>query len=503
MTSFSIAKSASWMVAFRLIERSLGLVSTLILARLLVPADFGLVAMAMSVVAFIELASAFSLDVPLIQRPHPTPDHFNTAWTLNVLFAVGCATLIALLAQPAAAFYADERLGPVLLVLAAGWLVQGFENIGIVNFRRNMDFAKETRFLLAKRLTGFCVTLASAFAFRSYWALIAGVVAGRSMGMVLSYVMDPYRPRFSLAARADLLSVSGWLFLNNLLYFGTTRISHFIIGRIAGAQSLGLYTLGSELAYLPQTELVAPINRALFPGFSRMADSMTELRRGFLAVNSVIAMLVFPAAIGLATIADTLVPVLLGPNWTGVAPVMEILAVAGALAALSSNTYSAYLALGRARMVTWILGLEVLVLVAGMLLLARPYGLIGVASAELFAVVTGVTCSFFLLIRTLRISAREFAANLVRPAIAAACMGMVVAGLGDRLRQLHGGDPGVLDVLALVASGGLTYLVLVAALWWLSGRPQGAESLLVARLWPGGGASRGGAEDGQDGPVAP
>ncbi|MDP2325888.1 MAG: lipopolysaccharide biosynthesis protein, partial [Gammaproteobacteria bacterium] len=423
MSMFGVAKGASWMVLFRLVERSLGLVSTLILARLLIPADFGLVAMAMSVVAFIELASAFSLDVPLIQHPAPTKDHYNTAWTLNVLFALGCGTGIALLAWPAADFYSDDRLGPVLLVLAAGWLVQGFENIGIVNFRRKMDFARETRFLLGKKLTGFSITLTCALLFRSYWALVAGVVAGRIMGVVLSYAMERFRPHFSLVARADLLSVSGWLFLNNLLYFGTTRVSHFIIGRVLGAQSLGLYTLGSELAYLPQTELVAPINRALFPGFSRMAEAPDELRRTFVAVNSVIALLVFPAAVGLATIANTLVPVLLGPNWAGAAPVLQILAVSGALAALTSNTYSAYLALGRARIVTWILVIEVIVLVSGMLILARPYGLVGVASAELIAITTGVTCSVFLLIRTLRVSVAEFALNLLRPAIAATGMG--------------------------------------------------------------------------------
>jgi O-antigen/teichoic acid export membrane protein len=481
MSPASLARGASWMVLFRIIERSLGLLSTLILARLLVPADFGLVAMAMSVVALIELASAFSLDVPLIQRANPTREHYNTAWTLNLLLAAGCALTIALLAWPAAAFYRDERLGPVLLVLAAGWLLQGLENIGTVDFRRQMDFARETRFLLGKRLTGFCVTLALAVSFRSYWALVAGVVAGRMMGVVLSYAMQPFRPRFSLAARGDLLAVSGWLFLNNLLHYGSTRFSHFIIGRQSGARALGLYTLGSELAYLPQTELVAPINRALFPGFARLADDFSRLRSTFLSANAVIAVFVFPASVGLATIADPLVPVVLGANWRDAVPVLRILALAGGMAALMSNTYSAYLALGKPRVLTSILALEVGVLIAGLLALAGSRGVLGVAVAELLAVTAGTLCSVGLLLHTLNLRIGQLAANLWRPAVAAAAMGALVLLARRWLGQVVP-IPGVLDLLLLVAIGASTYLGLLLALWCLAGRPDGAESLLLGAL---------------------
>lgn len=470
------------MVVFRLIERSLGLVSTLILARLLVPADFGLVAMAMSVVALIELASAFSLDVPLIQRQDPTRAHYDTAWTLNLLFGAGCASAMALLAFPAAAFYGEERLGPVMLVLSAGWLLQGFENIGIVNFRRTMNFRRETGFLLGKKLVGFCVTLGLAFGFRTYWALVAGIVAGRAAGVALSYLLEPFRPRPSLAARADLLSMSSWLFLNNLLYFGTTRLSHFIIGRVNGAQSLGLYTIAAELANLPQSELVAPINRALFPGFSRMQEDRAELRRGFVSANSIIALLVFPAGVGMASIAPYLVPVILGARWVDAVPIMQVLAVSGTMAALTSNTYSAYLALGRARVTTWILVLELALMVPGMLLLSRSYGVLGVAYAEMIAIATGAVIGFLVLLRTLQLSARELLVNLLRPAIAAAAMGTVVASLGQRLGGPGTGLAGMSVLLLLILAGAATYMLLVAGLWLAARRPPGAEQLILDQV---------------------
>jgi PST family polysaccharide transporter len=194
------------MVLFRLFDRSLGIVSTMILARLLIPADFGLVAMAMSVIAIVELATTFNFELALIQKADPVREHFDTAWTLNILIALGGALLTAALAYPAASFYGDPRLVSVMLAIGAAWLVSGFENTGIANFRRQMDFWAEFRWMASKRVASFIVTMIAALAFRSYWALVVGMVTGRDTGVVMSYAMHPFRPRFALSrARAVLV----------------------------------------------------------------------------------------------------------------------------------------------------------------------------------------------------------------------------------------------------------------------------------------------------------
>jgi O-antigen/teichoic acid export membrane protein len=155
-----ITRGAAWMVLFRLCDRSIGVVSTTILARLLLPADFGLVAMAMSIIALLEMAMSFSFEIALIQKSNPERDYYDTAWTLNVLSALAGACVTAALAHLVASFYADPRLVAVLLAIAATWLVTGFENVGTVNFRRRMDFAVEFRFMAAKRIIAFVVTMA-------------------------------------------------------------------------------------------------------------------------------------------------------------------------------------------------------------------------------------------------------------------------------------------------------------------------------------------------------
>ncbi|MET1084749.1 MAG: oligosaccharide flippase family protein, partial [Burkholderiales bacterium] len=123
------------MLLLRLFERCLGFLSVLVLARILVPADFGLIAMAMSVIAFVELGGAFGFELALIQREHPTREHYDTAWTLQLAFGSACAMVTAALAYPTAVFYAEPRVQPIMLVLAATWIIQSFENIGTVEFR--------------------------------------------------------------------------------------------------------------------------------------------------------------------------------------------------------------------------------------------------------------------------------------------------------------------------------------------------------------------------------
>lgn len=199
-----VAGGAAWMLLFKVAERAMSVIGIVILARLLLPEDFGLVAMATSVIALLEVLGTFSFDLAIIQRKEPTREHYDTAWTMNVLAATGGAVATALVAWPAAQFYSEPRLVGVMHVLALCWALQGLENIGTVNFRREMNFSREFHFLFAKKLWSFVVTVVLAWAFRNYWALLIGTLSSRVFGVALSYFMHPYRPRPSLARRREL-----------------------------------------------------------------------------------------------------------------------------------------------------------------------------------------------------------------------------------------------------------------------------------------------------------
>ena len=259
------------MVLMRLCDRVIGLASTIVLARLLTPADFGLVAMATSVIALIELATAFGFDVALIQKPTLERRDFDSAWTLSIILYCGCAVVISVVSVPVAVFYGDPRLVKVMLLIGVGWIFSGLENSRIVEFRRSMDFAREFVFSASKRLVGFIVTITAAIVLRNYWALIIGMVTSRAVGCAISYLMIPCRPRIDLSAAGHLLKFSRWLLVNNAMLVSVVRFPHFLIGKILGPQALGLFTVAYDIATLPATELSAPVNRAALPGYSSMA----------------------------------------------------------------------------------------------------------------------------------------------------------------------------------------------------------------------------------------
>jgi lipopolysaccharide exporter len=480
MTGFRqiLFSGASWMLAVRGLDRAIGFGSIMVLVRLLGPHDFGLVAMATSILGLLEMLSAFGFDVALIRQTSADRGHYDTAWTFNVLVGVTVAMVLALLAFPAARFYGEPRVAYLMLALAAAPIFQGLENIGVVAFRKELNFRGEFMWLTGKRLVGLVTVLPLAFALRNYWALVAGIVVSRVAGVVLSYLAHPYRPRFSLSRRQELLGFSKWVVTVNILGFLVQRSSDLVVGRTLGPAPLGVFTISAEVASLPTTELVAPINRAVYPAFTRIAHDRPRLKDEYLAAMGMIALVVLPAAMVVAAVAGPLVLLLLGEKWLTAVPLIQIFAVLGAVQFPYTNAYAIFLAVGRPDHQVKVHACHVPVLVGLMIVLAHWYGVIGAAWAT---VVTGclvVPMSLSLVFRELDIRVREFLAVVWRPGTAAASMYAVMTTAGPTAVPA-GAVAAALQLIALVAGGMAIYVVVVLALWRSVGAPLAAEGRVL------------------------
>ncbi|OWW22235.1 lipopolysaccharide biosynthesis protein [Noviherbaspirillum denitrificans] len=477
-----IAKGAAWMVSFKMIDRGLGLVSTVILARLLVPEDFGLVAMAMILIGALQLLIAFSFDVPLIQNPDAGREQFDTAWTLSVLFAALCGGVLALLAGPAARFYAEPRLELAVYLLALGFAAQGLSNIGPVIFRREMRFDREFKFLLGKRMASLLVTIPLAFWLRNYWALVIGQLTGTFVSVALSYYVSDYRPRFSLKAKVELFHSSKWLIMNNILQFLNGRAAELVIGRLGGAGVLGVYTIASEISTLPTTELVAPINRAAFPGYARVAQEIEALRNSFLNVISMIALFALPAGIGIVSVADLMVPAVLGWKWMSAIPLIQILAIFGVIQALQTNISYIYLATGHLAYVTVVGAIQFVLLLSLLVPGILYWGATGAAWAFLGSVVLMTPVNQFLIARQLQLSTTTFSLRLIRPLAASLLMAAVVFGMKSVFVLKGESAAYLVALLVCVLAGAVVYAVTLYALWRYAGCPQGAERMTFGKI---------------------
>lgn len=471
-----MAKGAAWMVLFKFLERSLGLVSTVILARLLVPADFGLIAMATAVLAVIELLGAFNFDIALIQRSNVQRQHYDSAWTLNILFAATIALFTAALAHPAAIFYRDARVESVMYWLALASLIVGFENIGTVAFRKELNFRKEFAFLLTKKVLTIGTTVTLAFVLRTYWALVVGMVTSRALGVGLSYLLHPYRPRFSFACARELLGFSKWLFLNNIVFVALHRGPEFVLGRIVGPTALGVYSLSQEISNLPTTEIAAPINRAVLPGYTKLAEAPDTFRQGFLTVIALIALIGMPAAVGIDAVSGPLVAVMLGEKWVECGPIISILAFYGLITVLQTNFGYVFVAIGKPEIVTRLAFMHAAIMLATVIPSTYVWGARGTAFAVLFSVAAMMPFTYGKVLAFLGLRASDYLRALWRPALSATLMGVCVRLWLYLLDQHEPHYPAAFLLFSSVLLGAIVYVMCATALWYCSGRPDGAEA---------------------------
>jgi PST family polysaccharide transporter len=228
-----LANSAAVLWVAQVFMRVLQVATTAILARLLDPADYGVVSMALVILGFIDLLSNIQVGSAIVKLAELDKQHLDTAFTLNLLRGLLIAALIGIIAKPAAHFMHDARLANVLYVLMLPSILRALENPHFILYSRNLDFTRESKRNTISLIFGCVVGIAAAFAWRNYWALVINAVASSLVFVVLSYWRVPGRPGLSLAKCGDLFGFGSWIVLVNILDYINWRVEYLIIGNSA------------------------------------------------------------------------------------------------------------------------------------------------------------------------------------------------------------------------------------------------------------------------------
>ncbi len=473
-----LARGVLWVSGARVLINLIGLASTLLLARFLMPADFGLVAIAMTFVTIIGSITEISLGAALVQHENPTEEHYDTAFTLSAARSVLLGLMVAALAWPIAAFYGDPRLLPVLLVIAAGMSITGFRNVRMVIYTRRLEFWQQFAFGVSGKLVGFIVAVAIAYYYRTYWALVISTLAVQLQSLALSYVFMPKRPRFGLSKWRELMGFSVWLSLGQLVNTLNWRSDNLFIGYFLGTQQVGYYNFGSNLAALPTREATAPIAATLFPAFSRLNGDLPRLRSAYQRSQAILCAAALPVGFGFALLAEPLVLATVGEKWLPAVFVIQVLSGLMAAQTLTSSVEPLTMAMGETRLMfnRNLIGLAIrlpMVLIG-----LATGGLIGFVYGRLGSAIIGTVINMAMIRRLLDLSiARQLQVNLRSvAAVAIMCAAVVLAPLVVPGRAVVGpiGEMAVLIIL-----GGMTYLGSLFGLWLATGRPEGPESELV------------------------
>ena len=355
--------------------------STMILARLLVPGDFGLIGMAVAVTGFIALFRDLGLSQATVQRENITHADVNALFWVNVAVSTLLALLTVALAPLLGWFYGDGRVTGITMALAGGFILGGIAVQHQALIDRQMRFTSRGAVDVASLAIGACAGVLAAVLGAGYWSLVVQTLAmtlSSAVGFWMLSRWRPGRPAWSQAA-GSMLHFGGHLTGFQVVNYLGRNVDNLLIGRVWGAGPLGLYSRAYQLLMLPIRQINAPLASVGMPALGRLRTEPERYRRVYLRVLEKIALITMPGVALLIATSDWVVRLVLGPGWEGAAAIFTWLGVAALVQPASNTTGWLFVSQERGRdMFRWgILGtaISVVAIVAGL-----PWGAVGVAA---------------------------------------------------------------------------------------------------------------------------
>ncbi len=332
-------RSSFWAFMLRGSGFALTTLKLIILARLLSPSDFGLMAIALLAISMLEAFSQIGFLPALVQKKEDIKEYLNTAWTVTILRGLALTTILFLTAPYIATFFNDPEAESILQVVAFSILLQSSFNIGVVYFQKELQFKKQFAFEISGTIIDFIVSVVAAIILRSAWALVLGLLAGTLVKCIVSYIIHPYRPRpkIEFLMAKELFSYGKWILGSNVWIFLGAQIDNIVVGRFLGSASLGIYQLAYRIANVPATEITYVIGRVAFPTYSKIQDQEDTLKKAYFRTMSLTTAISIPAALGLVALAPEFTTVFLGEKWIPMIQVMQLLAIAALIKSVVST----------------------------------------------------------------------------------------------------------------------------------------------------------------------
>lgn len=353
---------------------------TVVLARLLTPEDFGLIAMVTAITGFVGMFKSMGLSMATVQKPDITHEQISTLFWINVMLSLGIMLLIAAIAPAIAWFYGDSRLTWITLALASVFIFSGLTIQHQALLTRQMRFGRLAAIEVISNVAGVVTGIVLAWYGAGYWALVLMHAAGAittAIGVWSACRWCPGLPVRNSGVRGMLAFGGNLTGFNIINYFGR-NLDNILIGRYWGALSLGLYSKAYNLLMLPIRQIIAPISAVAIPTLSRLQDEPERYRRYYCRAISLIAFITMPLVITLAALSDEIIRIVLGEQWADTAVIFKVLAFAAMVQPVVSTTGWVYVSLGQTnRMLRWgLIGVPLIIL---SFVIGLPWGALGVA----------------------------------------------------------------------------------------------------------------------------
>lgn len=463
-------KGGLWVFLLRVTERGVSLARLVIVARVLMPYDFGVMGIGLLTISVLEMFSQTGFWSALIQKKEDIKSYLNVSWTVLVLRGIILFAVIYLSAFHVATFFGVPEAGPIIQVIGISVLFQAFTNIGVVYFEKELEFNKVFVYRFTGTLVDFVVAVSAVFVLRSVWALVLGLLAGNAVRCLASYFIHPFRPHLSTDFRKgkELFGFGKWIMGTHMLVFLLLEGDDMFVGKILGASALGLYQMAFRISNLPATEITNVAHQVSFPLFSKLQDDQDALKNTYLRVLQMTAFLSVPLAGGIVVLAPDIIRIMLGEKWISATCAVQILAIFGMQRSIASITSGSLLrAKGKPNIETKIQISRLLLLATFIYPSTKLWGITGTAIAVVLSGVILEPFIAFIGVKTSKCGLRAYGKAVGIPFLSAALMVLAIFVIRTSLPIQIG--PSVF--ISLLLCGILAYGTSVYLLdsWWQGG----------------------------------
>ena len=446
-----------WSAGLRFVSQVMTWAMTLIVVRLLSPSDYGLMALASIVLAFLLMINELGVGPALVQKESLDDEDLKQAFGIALFSNLGLLAIVWFSAPLVAVFFEEPELVPIIRTLSIQFVLVPLAIVPEAMLMRNLDLKKKSIVNLVANVAGGVATLVFAIAGHGVWSLVWGslvLMTLRSFGYLLA---APYLsvPKFSYSKAKGLLSFGALITADRLLWFVYSRADVVLIGKVLGTEVLGIYSVAMQIASLPLQKVNSVLNEVAFPAFA-MVQNDSDLVRSYLEkATRLVSFLAFPVFIGISSVAPPFVHVVLGEQWAASVLPLATLACIMPLRMISNIVTSTLQGIGRVGVSVGNLMYASVIIPAG-IYIGTNYGMIGVCIAWLttFPLVTIIE-----IVRSqpyTRMGMMDFLRIFTRPTIGSALMWGCVYLLMKVDIEFSGTIPGL---AILVASGALVYFV--------------------------------------------
>jgi O-antigen/teichoic acid export membrane protein len=456
-----------WASISMIATRAARLITTVILARLLAPEVFGLVAITNVTVELIRMLSEFGFGTAYVQRHYSCPEDDRRA--ANTIFWIGAFTNVSLYLAATAAtplivsYFQAPEAAPLLRVLFLSLLLSIVGAVPRLDLQKRLQFKSLSLCEISQVCVYTVVAVSMAFADAGAWSIIVGDLTSKVVVSVLLFRAAKWRPRFifdGIIAR-ELFNYGRFIWAFALLSGFGDAMDKLFVGRYYSAADLGVYSMAFVLIMFPVANISGIVNRVTFPLFSKLNHDSENIRDAFRKALDHVAILAFPASIGILAVGPLLVNVLLSPKWLPTIPLINILTFYGLALAISSITGPVFQAIGKPNTLFYTSILHHTTKLA-LLFALQQHGLTGICFAVLIPMITSSLIAFILVTKYLKLSPINVCMSLLRPAFAAGLMFLAVRILMP-IFEAAGSIPKSIELAIAVAVGITVYLGASAA----------------------------------------